>query len=324
MQWKMIAAFAAVYLIWGSTYLAIRYAIESLPPFTMAGGRFLVAGAILYGWSRMRGAPEPSSSQWLAALLGGALLLLIGNGGIVWAEQVISTGLTALLICSEPLWIVVFDWLRPGGRRPGGLVVFGLILGFVGTVMLIAPSSPVENSSISWAGVAAVLLASIAWAIGSLYIRTANLPASPLLSIGMQMLAGGGLLLTTGLITGEWNTFDPVAASARSWLAVIYLLLAGSLVGFTSYVWLMKVTTPARASTYAYVNPVLAVLLGWLFAGEAVTIQMLGAAVVVVCGVALIISSPAPETLTCASETKDSRVAGPPLDEELCLSEFDR
>jgi drug/metabolite transporter (DMT)-like permease len=322
LKWKIVAAFVAVYLIWGSTYLAIRYAVETLPPFTMAGARFVVAGAILFSWARWRGVSRPLRAQWLPALTGGALLLLVGNGGVVWAAHLLPSGLTALLISTEPLWVVLLDWLRPGGKRPHGLVFAGLILGFAGTALLFAPwSLGKDSTSISWVGASAVILASFGWAAGSLRSRSANLPDSPFLSTGMQMLTGGGLLLLAGWITEEWHSFDPATASARSWLAVGYLLAFGSLISFTAYIWLLKVTTPAHASTYAYVNPVVAVLLGWLVAGEAVTLRMGVAAVVIIGGVILIISRHSPISGKSDSGSSSSKAPEVVLQKPLCASE---
>jgi len=297
---KLVGAFAALYLIWGSTYLAIRFAVETLPPFTMAGARFVVAGMMLYGWARLRGAASPAPRHWPPALLIGILLLLLGSGGVVWAEQSLSSGMTALLIATEPMFLVLLDWLRPGGRRPSWTVAGALILGFFGTSLLFAPWSPPRMSAFDWLGAASVVLASVAWAAGSLYALRAEQPSSPFLSTGMQMLCGGAWLLLAGSLTGEWRTINLAHASLRSWIAVSYLLVFGSLIAFTAYVWLLKATTPARASTYAYVNPVVAVFLGWSLADEVLTARMLLAMGVIIAAVVLIISrhgEAAPRTL---------------------------
>lgn len=300
LNWKLTGAFAALYLIWGSTYLAIRFALETLPPFTMAGARFVVAGMMLYGWARLRGAASPAPRHWPPALLIGVLLLLLGNGGVVWAEQSLSSGMTALLIATEPLFLVLLGWLRPGGRRPSWTVAGGLMLGFFGTSLLFAPWSPPGMAAFNWLGAASVMLASVAWAAGSLYALRAEQPRSPILSTGMQMLCGGAWLLLAGSLTGEWKTIDLAHASLRSWLGVSYLLVFGSLIGFNAYVWLLKTTTPARASTYTYVNPVVGVFLGWLLGDEVVTARMLLAMGVIIAAVVLIISrqgGAAPQTL---------------------------
>lgn len=280
----IVAALLAVYLIWGSTYLAIRFAIETLPPFTMAGVRFLIAGGLLYAWRRAIGFPRPTLAQWRGAAMVGALMLLGGNGGVVWAQQWIESGTAALMVATVPLWMVLLDWLRPGGRAPRPLVWAGIVVGLAGIGLLYGAPGRVEMYAAGWL---VLVLASVSWAIGSLYSRTASLPA-PLLATGMQMLAGGALLLVAGAITGELRGVDPAAFSTRSVLALGYLIVFGSLVGYSAYIWLLRVTTPALASTYAYVNPVVAVFLGWTLAGEALTPRIMLACAVIVGGVALI------------------------------------
>ena len=287
-RWRVVTAFAAVYLIWGSTYLAIRIAIETMPPFLMAGIRFLIAGAILYAWTRWRGTPPPARSHWLAATIVGGLLLLGGNGGVVWAEQHVPSGLTALLIGTVPLWMALLNWLRPGGVKPGNGVIAGLTLGFMGITLLVGPGKLAGGHDVDSLGAAVLIIASLSWATGSLYSRRAQLPASPLLATAMEMLAGGALLLIAGLPAGEWTRFEPNALSLRSWVALGYLIVFGALIGFTAYIWLLRVTTPAQASTYAYVNPVVAILLGWAFAGEPLTARTLLAAAIIVAAVVVI------------------------------------
>jgi drug/metabolite transporter (DMT)-like permease len=290
---KVALALATVYIIWGSTYLAIRFAIETLPPFWMAGVRFLVSGILLYGWARWRGAARPSRVHWRSAALIGGLLLVGGNGGVVWAEQRVDSGLAALLVSTVPLWMVVFEWLRQGGTRPTLGVVAGLALGFAGLVMLVRPA----GGGIDPVGAAVLLLACVSWAWGSLRSRHVPLPGSPLLATGMEMLAGGALLMVLGLLTGEAGRLDLAGASLKSVLALGYLVVFGAL-GFTAYIWLLRVTSPALVSTYAYVNPVVAVFLGWALAGEPLTGGMLAAAAVILTGVALITvfrNRPAPE-----------------------------
>lgn len=314
---QVAIALAAVYLIWGSTYLAIRFAIETLPPFLMASARFLVAGGLLYGWARWKGAPRPSFVHWRSAALIGMFLLLGGNGGVVWAEQRVESGLAALLVAIEPLWIVLLVWLRPGGNRPTMRVVGGLLMGFAGLVLLVKPSP--ATGGVDLLGAAVIVLAAMSWAWGSLYGQRAKLPESPLLTTGMQMLCGGGLLFLASLVAGEPAGFDPAAVSLRSVLALGYLLVFGSLVAFTAYVWLLRVTSPVLVSTYAYVNPVVAVLLGWVLADEPLTAGTLVAAAVILSGVALISSSQAKsmkgEEPAAAEEEASSWEA--PLEEEM-------
>jgi drug/metabolite transporter (DMT)-like permease len=284
---QVAVALGAVYLIWGSTYLAIRFAIETIPPFLMAAARYLTAGAMLYAWSRLRGAPRPQLIHWRSAVVLGGLLLLLGNGGVVWAEQRLTSGMAALLICTEPLWIVLFVWTRDR-VRPAGQVLLGMLLGLAGLVMLVRPGS--ATGGIDLLGVAAMMVASAAWAWGSLHGQRAKLPSSPLLGTAMQMLGGGGLLLLASAITGEPARFHLAAVSARSALSLGYLVIFGALIAFTAYVWLLRVAPPVLVSTYAYVNPLVAVFLGWALAGEPLTRVTLIAAAVILAGVALISS----------------------------------
>ena len=283
-----MAAFAAVYVIWGSTYLAIRVAVETLPPFLMAGVRFVTAGSMLYVWARWRGAAAPERGHWRSAAVVGGLLLVGGNGGVVWAEQWVPSGVAALLVTTVPLWMVLLNWVRPGGVRPRRVEVVGLALGFVGVVFLVDPGSLGGGDRLQYVGMAVLVMAALSWAIGSLYSRHALLPKSPLLSTAMQMLAGGGMLLVLGAVTGEGASFDPGRVAARSVLALAYLIVFGALVGFTAYCWLLRVSTPAKVSTYAYVNPAIAVLLGWAILSEPVTAKTFMAMAVILTGVILI------------------------------------
>lgn len=284
---RVVVAFAAVYLLWGSTYLAIRFAIETMPPLLMAGARFLVAGTVLYAVVRSRGAAKPTRANWSAALIVGGLLLACGNGTVVWAEQLVPSGIAALLVATVALWMVLFEWLRPGGRRPGAAVVAGIALGLCGVVLLVQPSS-FGGQAVNPIGAAALVAASVAWAAGSIYSKHAKLPSSPLLATAMEMLAGGALLMLVGSLTGEMTSFDPGAISLHSALALLYLVIFGSLIGFSAYIWLLRVASPSRVSTYAYVNPVVAVFLGWALADEPLTARTLLAAGVIVGAVVLI------------------------------------
>jgi drug/metabolite transporter (DMT)-like permease len=297
----IITAFAAVYLIWGSTYLAIRFAVESIPPFLMGGVRFLTAGTILYAWLRITGSPAPSKLNWRRAALAAALLLGIGNGGVNWAEQKVPSGLTALIIAGTPVWFALFDWLRPGGARPTRQTALGIVVGFAGVTMLVGSRSALAGGSVDYTGVFALGCASVAWAIGSLYTKYSPHPEPPLMTAAQQMITGGGILLVGGLAMGEAATFSWANVSTRSLAAFTYLTLIGSLIGFTAYAWLLKATTPARASTYAYINPVIAVFLGWALGGEALTGRMLVAAGIIVFGVVIITTRRTPTAKPSAS-----------------------
>jgi len=269
---KQVAAFAAIYVIWGSTYLAIRFAIETLPGFTMAAVRFLFVGGLLYAFTRLRGAERPRAGQWRAAAIVGALLLAGGNGMVVWAEERLASGLAALLVATEPLWVVVVMGLWPGGGRPRPIAVAGILLGFGGVALLTLTGEPGATGAIHLPSALAVVGAALSWALGSIYAaRTDRLPSSVYLSTAMQMLAGGAVLGVMGLVAGEWTTLDPAAFSARSLLALGYLVVFGTIIAFMSYSWLIRHAEPTLVSTYAYVNPVVAVFLGWLLADEPVT-----------------------------------------------------
>jgi drug/metabolite transporter (DMT)-like permease len=285
---QIIAAFASIYLVWGSTYLAIRYAIETIPPFVMGGSRFLISGILLYAWSRWRGAPAPTLIQWRNATIAGAFLLLGGNGAVVWAEQMVPSGLTALLVSILPFWLVMIEWARPPRRRPSAVVLIGLVVGFFGIVVLIGPGNIGGEGSVSLTGAVVLILGSLSWAIGSFWSRDAALPESGLMTTGMEMLGGGLLLFLAGVVTGELAGFDLSAVSTPSLVGWIYLIVFGSLIGFTSYIWLLDKVSPARLGTYAYVNPVVAVILGWAIAGESLSWRTGIAAVIVICAVALI------------------------------------
>jgi len=284
---KVILAFAAVYLIWGSTYLAIRFAVETIPPFLMAGVRFFIAGSLLYAWLRLRGVSAPSFAQWKAMGIVGVLLIAVGNGAVSWAEQTVPSGLTALIIALIPLWFVIIEWFQYG-VRPTSKVVLGLALGFVGMIVLIDPARITDSGHVDPVGTAVVALGTIAWAVGSMYSRTAERPTRPLLGTAMQMLTGGGVLILVSILTGEPAAFDISQASVLSVASLVYLIVFGSLIAFTSYIWLLRAASPARVATYAYVNPIIAVVLGWLLADELLNGRIIVAAVIIVAGVALI------------------------------------
>jgi drug/metabolite transporter (DMT)-like permease len=281
-------AFASIYIIWGSTYLAIRIAIETMPPFLMAGSRFLIAGALLFVWAMARGEPRPSRIHLRPIVIIGGLLLLGGNGGVTWAEQTVPSGTAALLVATVPLWMVLLDWLRPGGTRPGNRVFLALALGFIGIVLLIGPSEIAGGDKSTLVGSVVIILAALSWATGSIYSRSAQLPESPIVSTALEMLAGGALLFLVGTLAGEWGKLDLAQVSSRSLLSLAYLIVFGSIIAFTAYIWLLKVSTPARISTYAYVNPVVAVFLGWAIVDEVLTGQTLIAAAVIVSAVVII------------------------------------
>lgn len=287
-RWLILLAFLAIYLIWGSTYLGIGLAVQSMPPHIMAGIRFVISGAVLYAFMRWRGAPTPKLIHWRSALIIGIFLLGLGNGSVAWAETMIPTGLAALIIAITPLWMVLMEALRPGGIKPHSGIFIGIALGLVGMLLLIGPAAFGFDRPLNLLGVAIILSASLSWAFGSIYSRHAQLPESPLLLTGMEMLLGGVFLLGMSVVMGQWNDFHFAQVTTISWLALAYLILIGSFLGFSAYVFLLQVSTPAKVSTYAYVNPVVAVFLGWALNGEQITPITFVASAVIVAGVAII------------------------------------
>lgn len=286
---SLVAAFAAVYLIWGSTYLAIRWGVAEIPPFLMAGGRFLGAGTVFVAWAAHRGAARPTARDWLTTALIGLLMAAGGNGGVSWALQRVPSGVGALLVSMVPFWVALIDWLRPRGARPPGQVGVGLALGFAGVALLVNPTDLAGARTLDPVGAGTIVAASLLWAAGSVYSRYAPQPASHWLSAGMQMLGGGAVLMVLSAASGELTRLDWSTVSPAAFGAWFYVAALGS-VAYGCYLWLLKASTPAKAATYAYVNPVIALLLGYLLAGETLTLWSLGSSALVVAGVLLVVS----------------------------------
>jgi drug/metabolite transporter (DMT)-like permease len=286
--WRIVIAFAAIYLIWGSTYLAIRFAIETIPPLLMGGLRFLIAGGVLYAVLQLRGVPAPTRVHWRSALVVGGLLLFGGNGGVIVAEQLVPSSLAALVIATVPLWMAVLNWRWGDHIRPNIGAAIGLGLGVLGIGLIAAPGASADQSVINPIGLLILVSAALFWSIGSLYSRQAKLPSHALLATSLEMLMGGALMLIAGLLSGQFGQVRWDHVTLRSLVALGYLVVFGSLIGFTAYVWLLRVSTPARVSTYAFVNPVVAVFLGGAFAGEALSPRELIAAAVIILAVMLI------------------------------------
>ncbi|MDX2163088.1 MAG: EamA family transporter [bacterium] len=291
-RWLIILAFLTVYLIWGSSYIGIRFAVETIPPFLMAGTRFAAAGLILIAWSRVIGCPLPTRSNWRAAVLASLPMFLINNSLLVWAQaQGLPSGIAAVVIASTPMWVVLLTWMRPHGKRPSVRVAAGIGLGTLGIVLLANPAQAV-GERFDPLLVLCIVIAAAAWAFGSLYGRTADLPKSAPLSTGMQLLTGGGMILILSVVSGDAASFDPASVQLSSVIAMTHLTLMSSVIAFTAFTWLMRTVAPARAMTYAYVNPVVAVFLGWLLAGETLDWVTLIAAGVIIAGVFLIVAEP--------------------------------
>jgi drug/metabolite transporter (DMT)-like permease len=292
----LIAGFVTIYLVWGSTYLGIRIAVETLPPFLMASARFVVAGALMGVFLLFRGGFKAKPHQWRDNILIGGLLCLGGNGLVCWSEQKVPSGIATLMVSVAPLYITLLDWaalafFKDGrrGSRPNSLTFAGLAVGFVGLVLLVGPSVLNEGvGHLEGARVLGLASASLFWGIGMIYTKYARDPAEPFTGSAIQMLGGGVWLLAVSVLTGELPGFHPADVSARSLIAWVYLIVMGSLVGFTTFVWLMKHSSPTRVSTYAYVNPVVAVFLGWLVLHETVSPRIFVAAAIIIAGVVLI------------------------------------
>ena len=269
-----------------------------MPPFIMGGVRFLISGAVLYLLMQSRGMERPTLTQARNAAIVGAFLIVGGNGGVVWAEQFVPSGMTALLVAILPFWMVLIDWIRPGGKRPSTAVMIGLVIGLAGLVILIGPSALNPSAASAAAasrgdgvvlgGAVVLILASLSWAIGSVYSQQAPMPRSAFVATGIEMLAGGAIMFLLGAFSGELAALDVAAITTKSWLAFAYLTTIGSLVGFTAYIWLLKVEPPSRVATYAYVNPVVAVFLGWALAGEDLSLRTAIAAAIIIAAVAII------------------------------------
>jgi len=298
---KIVLAFAAIYIIWGSTYLAIKFAVQTIPPFWMAGARFLLAGSILYVFMRLRGTPPPLRKHWLAAAGVGALLLMGGNGSLVWAEQRVPSGLAAILLAMIPLWMVLLDSFRKSGPKLTLRVAGGLVVGLAGAGILVGPARLWGSSRVDLLGTTVLMFSAFCWAVGSLYSRGAKLPPSPFLAAAMEMLAGGAMLVVLGLLV-EGGQLHWRAISMRSAAGLFYLVAFGSLLGFTAYIWLLRMVSTSRVATYGYVNPVVAVFLGWALGGESISARELLAAGIVVGAVALILSH-RPQSVPASPDT---------------------
>ena len=287
----VVASFLAVYLIWGSTYFAIRVGLESFPPLFLAGTRHIGAG-ILLCLAFWKHGERPTREQWFTAAITGVLLLFCGNGGVCWAEQTVPSGITALLVATVTLWMVLVDWLRPGGYRPSTRVLAGIVIGFAGLLILVGPAHLGNSGRVNPVGAAVLVLASLAWSCGSLYSKHGSMPSSPLLGAGMQALCGGAVLWAVGLAAGEGARFHPAIITPRAWLAAAYLVVFGSCIGFSAYLYILKKSAAAKVATYAFVNPIVALLLGWELGGEGLSFRTLLAGAVILTAVVLVITAP--------------------------------
>lgn len=285
---KLFGAFFLIYVVWGSNFLAIRYAVETIPPFLLMGVRSLLAGVCLFAWARLRGAERPTPQHWRAAAAAGVLLFLGCHGLLAWAQRRVPSGVAALALATIPVWMTLLDWLLARGRRPGPSVWTGIALGFFGLGVLAAPGR--GTGTVDLLGILALLASAFAWAAGSIVGRESRLPSSVVLATGMQLLAGGLALVAVSVGAGEAFAFDPTGVSSRSILGFVYMVVASSILALTAYVWLLRVSTPSRVGSYAFVNPLVAVLIGWAVGGEPLTARTAVAALLIVAGVASIVT----------------------------------
>lgn len=301
---QLVAAFAAVYVLWGSTYLGIRFSMETLPAFTTQGVRFFLSGLVMYAWARLRRQPSPTMRQWAGSAITGALLFLCGSGAVIHAERVLPSGVAALLVATEPMAFVLLESVRRR-RLPSRPVLAGIALGTLGLFVLIGPSSVFGAGGFDPRPALLLVASTLAWAGGSLFSRGERLPKDPIMATAATLLTGGAFLGLLGVSLGELGVFDPAGVSAKSVLATIYLFLFGSIVGFTAYLWLLRAASASRVATYAYVNPIVAVFLGWALASEPLTHRVFLAAGVIVAAVLLIIRHGGEELESVAPEEPD-------------------
>jgi drug/metabolite transporter (DMT)-like permease len=304
-RFLVLLAFAAIYIIWGSTYLAIRYAVETIPPLITAGGRHLIAGSVLFAWAWMRGY-RPTRRELISSTVLGALFFLISHGSLHWAEQTVASGLAALLVATEPMWIAMLSLVWSDGRRTTMTTVFGLLLGFVG-VALLTTDQGISGTSSSLLGALAIIVGTLSWSLGMIYSKRASLPSDAIARAGLPSLAGSVMLLIAALVSGEFASFDATAVTTKSLLGVGYLIVFGSIVAFTAYTWLLERCSATLIATHTYVNPIVAVLLGWMLAGEAVSSRIVLAGAFVVVSVFCV---------SLSGEEKRQQVRGPATEAE--------
>ena len=266
--WKTLLAFAIIYFVWGSTFLAIRVGVREVPPFLLAAMRFLVAGLLLYGWIVARGERSPSRRQWTSAFLLALLIFVFDYGLLFWAEQRVPSGVAAVMMATIPVFMVLSEIIFLGTQRLTVRLALALLIGIAGVAVLMSRSLNLGGAPIDRAGAVALIVASMSWSVASALTRKLPLPSSKLMSSGAQMLAGGVLLTFAAAWLGEFRNFHPGTVSLGAWLSLLYLIVAGSIIAFTAYVWLIHHESPTKVGTYAYVNPVVAVLLGYFLGAE--------------------------------------------------------
>jgi drug/metabolite transporter (DMT)-like permease len=311
--WKVLLAFAIIYFVWGSTFLAIRVGVREVPPFLLAGMRFLVAGIVLYGWMRARGTPSPTAREWGAASFLAILIFVFDYGLLFWAEQRVPSGIAAVMMATIPAFMALAEIVFLRTQRLTVRLGLALLVGLVGVAVLVGHSISMGEAPINTAGACALIVAAISWSVAASLTRKFPLPASKVMSSGTQMFAGGVLLTLTAALLGEFRGFHAQAVSRGAWLALAYLIVAGSIVGFTAYVWLIHHESPTKVGTYAYVNPVVAVLVGHFLGGEAIGPRTIIGTLLVLVSVVVITTTPKRlvlKSLTCAAESAEPPEVG--------------
>jgi drug/metabolite transporter (DMT)-like permease len=296
--WKVLLAFAIVYFVWGSTYLAIRVGVREVPPFLLAGMRFLLAGGVLYGWMRAKGTTSPTGREWFSASLLGVLIFVLDYGLVFWAERRVPSGITAVMMATIPLFMALSEILFLRTQKLTARLGFALLVGLGGVAVLVSHSLSFGDVPVDTSGAIALVVAAMSWSVASALTRKLPLPASKPMSSGAQMLCGGVLLTLTAAALGEFRGFHPQTASRGAWMALAYLVVAGSIIAFTAYVWLIHHESPTKVGTYAYVNPVVAVALGYFLGGEVVGPRTVLGTLLVLVSVVVITTTPARKTGT--------------------------
>ncbi|HEV7218548.1 MAG TPA: EamA family transporter [Terriglobales bacterium] len=307
-SWKILLAFATIYFVWGSTFLAIRVGVHEVPPFLLAGLRFFAAGIILYGWMRATGTPSPTRKQWTGATLLGAIIFVMDYGCLFWAEQRVPSGIAAVILASIPVFMTLLEIVFLRTQRLTFRLSLALLIGIAGVAVLMNHSFGLGEAPIDRVGAAALIVASFSWSVAAILTRRIPLPDSKPMSAATQMLTGGVQLMVLAGLTGEFSGFHPQAVSRTAWFALIYLIIAGSIAGFTAYVWLLHYESPTRVGTYAYVNPVVAVILGYFVAGEALGRRTILGTLLIIASVITITTTP--NKSSGSREGADLAVAG--------------
>jgi drug/metabolite transporter (DMT)-like permease len=294
--WKILLAFAIIYFVWGSTFLAIRIGVSEVPPFLLAGMRFLVAGAVLYGWMRVKGTPSPTVREWGAASFLAVLIFVLDYGLLFWAERRVPSGIAAVMMATIPVFMTLSEIIIVKTQRLTGRLAMALLVGIGGVAVLVSRSVSFGDAPVDTLGACALIVGAISWSVGSALTVKLPLPPAKAMSSGVQMFAGGVLLTLIAALFGEFRGFHPQAVSGKAWLALAYLIVAGSIVAFTAYVWLIHHESQTKVGTYAYVNPVVAVLLGYFVGGEAIGLRTIVGTILVLASVVVITTAPTRKT----------------------------